>query len=188
MDERDLVNGLKSGDNSAYEYVYQSYYALLCTYAFKFVHDRLVSESIVNDVIYAIWKNRENLVIEKTLNHYLIRAVKNRCINHFTQQKQQQFLRNQILLEHSFVSNESSFDKVVFQELESRLESAIKKLPPLTETIFRMSRFEQLKYQEIADNLAVSIDVVKYHIKSALSSLRVSLKDYLLLYVIFISF
>lgn len=185
MDDQELIHGLKSGANSAYEHLYKTYYTVLRTYAFKFVQDRATAESVVNDVIYAIWKNRQHLAIEKTLRHYLIRAVRNRCINHFNQQQQQQSLRNQILLDYSFVNNESSMETIIRQELEDRLESALQKLPPLTETIFRKSRFDQLKYQEIADELHVSIDVVKYHIKSALSSLRISLRDYLLLYFLF---
>ncbi|SKB65527.1 RNA polymerase sigma-70 factor, ECF subfamily [Parapedobacter luteus] len=179
--DEELLKRLKKGDQDAYAFLYKEYYVLLCAYAFKFVHDHLTSESIVNDVVYTIWKNRENLMIEKTLRSYLVRAVKNRCINHLNQQKLQQTLRDQILLEHSFVNNENSFEKLILRELEDRLESALRQLPELTETIFRKSRFEQLRYQEIADELKVSIDVVKYHIKSALSALRVALKDFLFL-------
>lgn len=179
MVDNELLKGLKKGESNAYERLYKQYYSLLCAYAFKFVQDDLISESIVNDVIYALWKSREALTVEKPLHNYLLRAVKNRCINHFKHQKLEQSMRNRILLEHSFVNNESSLESLIAEELAGRLEVALRKLPALTETIFRKSRFEQLKYQEIADELNVSVDVVKYHIKSALSTLRTSLKDYL---------
>lgn len=181
MNDKELLLGLKEGDQKAYQFLFRSYYSPLCTYAYTLVKDKTIAESIINDVIYSLWKNRERLQIEKTLRNYLIRAVKNRCINHFHQEASQLSLKNEILLRHSLLMQETAVEKLLVKELRERVEVAISTLPDQTQTIFRMSRFEQMKYQEIAEKLGISVDVVKYHIKIALASLRVSLKDYLLL-------
>lgn len=62
--------------------------------------------------------------------------------------------------------------------------NCINNLPALTRRIFCLSRFENLKYEEIAQEVNVSVNVVKYHIKSALSHLREELKDYLPLFLL----
>ena len=48
-----------------------------------------------------------------------------------------------------------------------------------------MCRFEGLKYQEIADKLNISINTVKYHMKSALAKLKDDLGKYLSIIAIF---
>src|SRR5262249_39204246 len=57
-------------------------------------------------------------------------------------------------------------------ELKVRLYQAIDQLPEQCRKVFRMSRFEEMKQQEIADRLGISIKTVKNHITHALQELR----------------
>lgn len=65
------------------------------------------------------------------------------------------------------------------QELESEIMQAIDKLPEECGRVFRMSRFEEKKYEEIACELNISVNTVKYHIKRALALLHEDLGKYL---------
>jgi RNA polymerase sigma-70 factor (ECF subfamily) len=51
--------------------------------------------------------------------------------------------------------------------------------------VFQLSRFEELKYSEIADQLNISIKTVENQIGKALKIMREQLKDYLPLLLIF---
>ena len=73
---------------------------------------------------------------------------------------------------------------LIEKELDVKINNCINNLPALTRRIFCLSRFENLKYEEIAQEVNVSVNVVKYHIKSALSHLREELKDYLPLFLL----
>jgi len=187
INEADIVRGLKAGENQAYKYLYDHYYNMLCTIASEFVNDAMVSEMIVSDVIFAIWKNRESLEITSSLRNYLIRSVRNRCLNYRAQAEQQHTIRIDIdkQVEIEQACDENSLDnpltRLIEKELDKKINESIEALPELTRKIFCMSRFDDLKYDEIALKTGVSVDVVKYHIKSALSKLRVMLKDYLIL-------
>ena len=65
------------------------------------------------------------------------------------------------------------------RELEERLDVALKELPEKCRTIFQMSRFEELKYQEIADRLELPLKTVENQMGKALRLLRIKLVDFL---------
>ena len=191
-DETDIIAGLTAGTNPAYEYVYKHYYQLLCTVAYGYVNDTFVSEMIVSDVIFDLWKNRQSLVISSSLRNYLIRAVHNRSLNYHAQSERQQALREQIgekieLAQTGEINApDNPLTQLIEKELEKKIDDSIEALPAQTRRIFCMSRFENKKYDEIAREMNVSVDVVKYHIKSALAQLRVKLRDYLILLFAFL--
>jgi RNA polymerase sigma-70 factor (ECF subfamily) len=167
---------------------------MLCFVAFGYVNDTFVSEMIVSDVIFDLWKNRKSLDISSSLRNYLIRSIRNRCLNYLAQSERQQALRmhigEKIELEQIDEINtpDNPLTQLIEKELEKKIDDSIEALPELTRKIFCLSRFENRKYDEIAREMNVSVDVVKYHIKSALAQLRTKLKDYLILLFAFLSF
>jgi RNA polymerase sigma-70 factor (ECF subfamily) len=172
-----IINGLRSGKEEAYKYLYDQHYSILCAFARQYVNDFDVAEMIVSDVIYALWKNRSTQTIHLTLRGYLLKAVKNGCLNYLGRLSKQVSLDTHRSADR--IDNEHPLEKLLEQELDHRIETCIGALPSLTRRIFTLSRFEDLKYNEIAQQLNISVDVVKYHIKSALNKLREDLKEYL---------
>jgi RNA polymerase sigma-70 factor (ECF subfamily) len=69
--------------------------------------------------------------------------------------------------------------KIVSAQLEGRLQKAMNELPEQCRTIFQLSRFEQLKYKEIAESLGISIKTVENQMGKALRILRLKLVEYL---------
>src|SRR5690606_37889507 len=74
--------------DQAYEWLYKQHYRPLCQYAFTLVKDHFDAAGIVNDLFFSIWQNKDRLKIQ-SLRNYLIRAVRNRCMNHLVQQRRQ---------------------------------------------------------------------------------------------------
>lgn len=177
-----IIDGIKKGIEDAYKYLYQEFYALLCVYARDYVQDRVIAEAIVSDVIFEIWKNRETLEINYSLRNYLFISVRNRCINWLNQYQKEIEMRSHFgeLIDKNDSTVESHpLANLLAKELDIRIKESINNLPEQTKEIFNLSRFQGMKYEEIATSLGISTDVVKYHIKSALSKLRDNLKDYL---------
>ena len=77
-----IVEQLKTGNEDAYQYIYDRHYALLCHIANGYVKDQFLAETIVGDTIFHLWEIRETLEISVSLRSYLSRAVRNRCINY----------------------------------------------------------------------------------------------------------
>ena len=65
------------------------------------------------------------------------------------------------------------------EDLEAKINEAVVSLAEKTKTIFMLSRVSGLTYNEIAEDLDISVKTVEYHISSALKSLRILLKPYL---------
>ena len=184
--EIDILAGLKSGDEKAYMYLYKHHYKVLCMVAYEYVKDSFVAEMIVSDVVFSIWVHKGVLEIKQSLRGYLVRAVSNRCINYLNRENRQINVESysENSLNEEPVDNDAyayPLTKLIEKELDGKINEGIDALPPLTREIFCLSRFQNLKYEQIAKEINVSVDVVKYHIKSALSHLRKILKDYLLI-------
>lgn len=188
--EKEIIARLKDGNESAYRYLFDHHYPLLCQIAAKFLKDDFLAETIVGDVIFHLWEIRDSLEIQITIRAYLVRAVRNRCINYLRQQhvvKEINLISDDDFLSSGnnlIFSEEHPLANLLEKELEKEIESSISKLPHECRTVFEMSRFDNLKYQEIAEKLEISINTVKYHIKNALSRLSEDLGKYLVITII----
>jgi len=78
--------------------------------------------------------------------------------------------------------------KIIAGELEKKIRSALNELPEQCRTVFQMSRFDELKYREIADKLGISVKTVESQMSKALRLLRVKLVDFLIFILLFIHF
>jgi RNA polymerase sigma-70 factor (ECF subfamily) len=86
-----------------------------------------------------------------------------------------------LVLGHAILSQNDTENYILYSELQTNLNHALDKIPIQYAEVFRMSRMEALKYQEIADNLAISVRTVEARLSKALGMLREELKDFLLL-------
>jgi len=84
-------------------------------------------------------------------------------------------------------SIESVTRTVMASELEDRIYNALNKLPEQCRLVFKLSRFEELKYAEIAEQLNISVKTVENQMGKALKIMREQLKDYLPLLIVFIN-
>ncbi|WP_287827032.1 RNA polymerase sigma-70 factor [Bacteroides sp.] len=185
--ESNLIEELRAGVESAYASLYNEHYSILCVFAKQYVKDSYTAETIVSDVMFTIWCKRAEISIHSSLRNYLMQAVKNSCYNYLLKYKREQLFSQQIdgntedqIPQLSLYDN-SPLTDILSKELDIKIKKAIEELPIKTREIFLMSRLQDLKYKEIADKTNLSIDSVKYHVKQALSALRESLGDYLVL-------
>ncbi|MDD6891290.1 MAG: RNA polymerase sigma-70 factor [Bacteroidales bacterium] len=182
-----ILQQLKKGNEEAYRYIYRHHYALLCHIAREYVNDAFTAETIVGDTIFHIWEIHETLDIRTSLRSYLVKAVRNRCLD-FLQLKREQTEVTFSMLEEEELQQMENIDdtsvplgKLLEQELEQEIRKAIDKIPAESKKVFLKSRFEKKKYEEIAQELGISVNTVKYHIKQALALLNKELGKYLLL-------
>ncbi|MFD1140164.1 RNA polymerase sigma-70 factor [Larkinella insperata] len=180
LTDQELIHAIKLGNEPAFEAVFRQHYAPLCQYARTFLHDWDDAEEAVQAVFLAIWEKRESLEITVSLKSYLYRSVHNRCLNRIRHLSVQAEHREQAAYEvELFQSSEAPMQSMIADELSDRLQEAIQRLPEQCRLIFSMSRFEEMKYQEIADQLGLSIKTVENQIGKALRILRTELADYL---------
>jgi len=161
-----------------FEMLFKSHYQNLCTYAYLFLKDADTSEDTVQEVFFKLWKNKDKISIDTSLKSYLFRAVRNGCMNVIEHIKVKEGYRDSTA--HGLEGDQhTSVDQAIVNELEQKIKETIDLLPPERRKIFMMSRYEGLKYREIAEELGISVKTVENQMYQALGFLRENLKDYL---------
>lgn len=184
MQEFNLIQGIKQGDNNAYKYLFERYYPILCQIAYEFVNDDFISRSIVSDVFFKLWKRRDVLFIEKSIQRYLIKAVKNACLdyldtNAYKKEHSCSCELRDLLFETIADENITPLEHLNSKELEMRINTLLSSLSEETRNVFILNRFHDLSYSSISHKLGISINTVKYHMKKALAFFQANLQDYL---------
>lgn len=161
-----------------FEKLFKTHYSQLCSYANLFLSDPDAAEDVVQEVFFKLWKNRDELIINTTIKSYLFRAVRNGCLNVIDHISVREAYK--IVNENDIKDSEGNLiDETIVSELEQRIKETIDLLPPERRKIFIMSRFDGLKYREIADQLSISVKTVENQMYQALRFLREKLVDYL---------
>ena len=186
--EKLIIEQLKQGNEDAFKYIYKQHYVLLCRFANQMLADAALAEEIVDDAIFYLWEHRSDIEIEYSIRAYLMRAVRNRCLNELNslRRREELLVSSFFLPDRVFVEDEHPLGYLLEQELESELIRNIEELPLECRTVFKKNRFEQKKYEEIAIELNISVNTVKYHMKKALSCLQQRMEKYLKLLVLYV--
>ncbi len=178
--DNEIVELLKADDTGAFERLFKHYYQPLCRYAVTMLHKQDDAEEVVQEVMVKLWEGRKNLQISLSLKSFLYRMVHNSCITDIRKGK----VRNMHAVHvktHGEVLSDDASAPLQKSELERMIAGAIDELPEQCRLVFKLSRFEQMKYAEIAQHLNISVKTVENHMGKALRMLRESLKDYLIL-------
>ncbi len=172
-----IIEGLKDGDKSIFEELYRQYYTPLCYYCVKYVDRIDDAKEIVQDVFVKLWDRHDEIEINTSINAYLHRAVQNYALNYLNKAK----IKDRYMLSQE-QSSGFNFDdgqkKLENEELRLVLKKAILELPEKRREIFELSRYDGMKYGNIAEQLSISVKTVESQMTKALKYLRVVLKDY----------
>jgi len=178
MEEPELIRLIRTGDEMAFEKLFRLYYERLSRYADQLLKDSPQAEEIVQDVFVTIWENRGKLNLEIGIKPYLYRAVHNRCLNCFKHDQVKKNHSAAVLSDASAGIYPQSLE-LDAKELKGRIGNAMEMLPEECRKVFRLSRFEEFSYREIADYLGISIKTVESQMGKALKIMRRELADYL---------
>jgi RNA polymerase sigma-70 factor, ECF subfamily len=182
LSQQEELELLKAGDEAAFERVFKKYYPLLCNYGFTFLRDQAEAEEVVQSTFLAFWEKRQSLDIHTSVMAYLFRMVRNTSLNMLKHKKvESSYAQEELLTTQRSVE---PLTQTIHDELENRISQALEKLPEQCRIVFKMSRFEELKYAEIANELNISVKTVENQIGKALKIMREQLRDYLPLIVV----
>jgi len=171
-------------DKNLFEQLFREHFVQLCHFAQGFIYDQDEAKEIVQEVFTNLWLKKEEITTEKSIKSYLYTSVRNRCLNFIRDHKkfQSQLLDVDIADYDMQIENDPSG----ISDLESKINIAIDKLPEKCAEVFKLSRFEEMKYKDISEKLNISIKTVEAQISKALKHLREELKEYITVLILLI--
>jgi RNA polymerase sigma-70 factor (ECF subfamily) len=168
-----------------FEKLFREHFKALCYFARKYLGDLDSSKEIVHSVFIRIWENRSQFDWDKPAKSYLFTSVYNRSMN-FIRDNRKFAAGDPDELREEITDTAAFSDNMEVAELEDRIKSALQRLPEKCREVFEMNRFEGKKYAEIAGKLNISVKTVETQMSKALKILKDELKDYLVLFILFL--
>jgi len=175
---------LKAGNAKVYELLFEQLYEPLCRYAYSILHDQDETEDIVQETFCKLWEQRERMEIHTSTKSYMYRIVHNACLNKI-KQTELRYEHHEHIAYFSTSDYNNVENSMNSKELRHNIELAISSLPERCREVFLLSRKQHLSYAEIAQKMQISPNTVETQIVKALKTLRLKLKDYLLLALCF---
>ena len=174
MNDLLLFAKVRDGDIRAYETLFRRYYEPLCLYGKKITNDIDVAEEIVQELFYTLWKDRASLRIVWSVKPYLYGAVRNQSLQYLEHLKVRRQYYQKMTANGLPESDphDSPLEILECKELEQRLDIALERMPKRRRDIFRMNRFEGMKYEQIAREMSLSVKTIEAEMSKALCELR----------------
>lgn len=163
-----LLKLIQEDDEKAFKLLFDTYFSSLCRFMLIYLPDKQEVEEIALTIFINVWENRHTLSLKISFKAYLFQAAKNRCFNRIRDLKETASLNE---AEHYFSDFETD-TSLEMEELNTLIQEAICSLPDRCQQVFRLSREEEKSYQEIANQLNISIKTVEAQITKALRLMK----------------
>jgi len=173
----DLLRRLQSGDESAFDAIFRQWYAPLVRFADSIVRSRAIAEEIVQDVMLELWRRREALSPDSSVQAYLFQSTRNRSLNHIRHERVER--RAEPGAEDEYGTAPAASSALLEAEIDTAVRNAVAGLPDRCREVFELSRSRGLKYSEIATALGISVKTVESQMGKALRILRERLAPFL---------
>lgn len=164
---------IAAGDRTAFEALFRAHYRSLCAFAHGYVKDADKAEDLVQDLFFRLWLDRERTEVSISVKAYLFASVRNRCLNALKTSTRMRVLND----EADDRASEDGVSEDEHAERIARVQAAIESLPEERRKVFKLSRYEGLKYHEIAERLGISVKTVENQMGKALKTMREDLAD-----------
>lgn len=182
--EQQLLKRLKNDDEAAFKVLFNDFYSKLYYFVLEFIPLRDIAENIVQDTLVTLWNKRNQLKDDSNLTSYLFTVAKNNSLKKLRDKKYSQKLFSNTMDVGELDLNVETLSTVdtsvcAFMDIEQIIQETLASLPPQCRKVFELSRFQEMKNREIAEELNISIKTVEKHISKGIKTFKVALKDYL---------
>jgi RNA polymerase sigma-70 factor (ECF subfamily) len=165
-------------DQDSFEKLFRSFFPPLMVFAKKILVDEDDAREVVQQVFISVWEKRQEIDLSTSLKTYLFTSVHNRSLNVIRDRKK--FSSADV----PDLTGEWDVSSVIeSMELEERIMEVVSSLPEKCREVFKLNRFDGLKYSEIAEHLNISVKTVENQMSKALRILREKLSKYMTILV-----
>lgn len=181
-----MINPFDINSGKDFRTFYNRYYKRFCRYALYYVNDLQTAEDMTHDALLYYWEHKEQLAEDTDVLGYILLSVKNKCLNWLKHlqvehdySRKQTDLRDWEIEARIMTLEDETYGTIFSKDIMDIVTSSLSLLPPQTQEIFILNRFNNKSRKEIAAMLGVSQQKIDYHINKANNHLIARLKDYI---------
>jgi RNA polymerase sigma-70 factor (ECF subfamily) len=156
-------------DSLEFDELFRLHYKFMCNVANRILHDKAASEDVVQEVFTKLWSKKTEIPLLQAGKNFLFRVTINATLDHLEKNKRVVRLEEQ---DHVAGSINDTEERLALKELEAKISKSLNELSPKCRAVFVLSRYEGMKYREIADHLDISVKTVENHMGKALAHMR----------------
>lgn len=165
-------------DKETFERIYRNHWKMVFGVCYRYLQDEDIASELVQDIFESLWRRKNVLQVNESIEKYLAGAAKLAVFNYIRSTKQAPVFCP--IPENNYSTTAANpEDELHFNDLSQRITELAGVLPEKSRVVFEMSRTEGLSNKEIASELLVSENTVKYHISYATRFLKTGLKEFL---------
>lgn len=181
----EIVKQFIKGDEASFKVIFNFFYPRLYYFVREYIPNDDLAENMVQDTFLTLWNKQNDLKEDTNINAWLYTVARNNCLKKLRDKKSQKNVfahnhLNELELEMNMDAlSVLDTSDLTFTEIERIIENTLAGLTPQCRRIFELSRFENKKNKEIAEELEISVKAVEGQITKALKVFKTTLKDYL---------
>ena len=166
------VRKITESDREAFDCLFRHFYARLVPFACKYVKSKASAADIVQESFVKLWQKRQTLDPNRSIKAYLYQMVRNRSLNYIRDHSKEEVGLEPLQKRGIPSDSDGHESKTTSSELPEVLTQWIEELPNRQREAFKLSRFEGLDHEEVAEVMDISPNTVNNHIVAALKTLR----------------
>lgn len=173
--EKSMMQLAALGNEAAFVQLFYLYRHKLYGYVLKITNNPQLSQDFVQDVFLKLWKNKSQLAVIENFDAYIFKIAQNQAVNHFRR------MTNETLMLSKLQQGVSEYEKSTEGRIDQKevmqiINEVIMRLPPQQHLVYKLSREQGLKQDEIAMALKISPNTVKNHLAVAIKTIRKHLR------------
>lgn len=152
--------------------IYLHFFARLCVFAETIVKDQAQAKECVQDVFFEVWNKRASIIINQSMEGYLVRSTYNRALYYIRQSNIR--TRNHEIIKTELINLDQEMTSLSDEDNErlEKIDKAINTLPEQCRKVFLLNKRDGKRYKEIADTLGISVKTVDNHISNAVKKIK----------------
>jgi len=175
--EQEILSQVVQGNQRAFVLLVEHYTPAVFAHVLTYIKNASRSEEITQDIFLKVWKHRSELLAINNFRGYLFVITRNSTISAFREKIMKWEDAQKDELETTSLNPAGAIE---YRQLSETILKGVELLPPRRKQVFKMSRFDNLSYEEIAKALSISKSAVNQHIVESLLFLRTFLRNQML--------
>jgi len=188
LTDADVMLRVKTGDESAFEYLVQKYRRAMVSFMYRMTHNSAAAEDLAQEVFLRVYRSRTNYEASAKFTTWLYRIATNLAVNHARDTRHER-PENQVSLDEPDEETGTTMDvadssltveqAILRRERMEAIRAKVQNLPERQRMAVIMHKYQQMDYKQIAEVLKLSESATKSLLFRAYETLREQLKEFL---------